>query len=137
MADQIEGKVAQILDEFTLIINVGQTKGVKPGMEFVVYAPGDDVTDPDTGASLGAWEVVKGRVVASHVQEKLTICHAASAKQEEDTSDPRTRTLSAAMIADHMRAKSGTQALNVNKAQLRGMPKTGPISVGDRVRCEA
>ena len=134
MADVIEGKVAKILDGFTLIINVGQSSGVTPGTQFIVYAQGDDVIDPDSGESLGAWEVVKGRVAATHVQEKLTICSAVVPRKAQSDQDPTTRTLSAAMIADHMRQKKASVALNVNKHQTEGMPKTGPISVGDSVR---
>ena len=135
MADVIEGKVAKILDEFTLIINVGSAQGVSAGMRFIIYATGDEIVDPDSGESLGKWEVVKGLLVASHVQEKLSICAAAPAKKAQE-SDPSTHTLSAAMIADHMRQKPENK-LNVNKGQIEGVPKVGPISVGDPVRSVA
>ena len=133
MADVIEGRVAKILDEYTLIINVGAAQGVWNGMRFVVFAQGDEVLDPDSGESLGRWEAVKGHVVASHVQDRLTVCTAAPAAKETDD-DPSTRTLSAAMIADHMRQANAEGKLVVNKGQIDGMPKTGPISVGDPVR---
>ena len=134
MGSVIEGKVAQILDEFTLILNVGRAQGVKEGMEFVIFAPGEEVTDPDTGESLGQWEMVKGHVVATHVQEKLCLCSAVQPRQEEDHTDPRTRTLSAALIAEHMPGQESLRPLNVNKSQIHGKPKAGPISVGDRAR---
>ncbi len=134
MASAVEGKVAQILDEFTLIINVGRAQGAREGMEFVVFSPGEEVADPDTGESLGQWEIVKGRVVATHVQDKLSICTAAPPPSEEDHTDPTTRTLSAALIAEHMPGQDKVRPLNVNKSQVHGMPKAGPISVGDRVR---
>ena len=134
MAEVIEGKVAKILDEYSLIINVGQADGVTPESKFVVYAQGDEVTDPDTGESLGRWEVVKGHIAASHVQERLTVCKAVGKKPEAPQSDPTTHTLSAAMIADHMRTDRAGSALNVNRSQIDGAPKVGPISVGDSVR---
>lgn len=133
MADVIEGKVAKILDESTLIINVGSTHGVQPKMTFIVYMPGDDVMDPDSGESLGHWEVVKGQIVAAHVQEKITIC-TAGLPEESEQGDPSTHTLSAAMIADHMRTGGSQHGLNVNRSQIEGMPQIGPISVGDPVR---
>lgn len=134
MSEVIEGKVAKILDESNLIINVGGSQGIQPGMRLIVFAPGDEVTDPDTGESLGTWEAVKGEIVANHVQERISICVAAPPAEKEDQTDPSTRTLSAAMIADHMRADSAQSRLNVNKGQIEGMPKVGPISVGDPVR---
>ena len=54
----IIGKVAKILDEVKVVINRGSKDGVKPGMRFVAYAEADEVTDPDTGESLGKWELV-------------------------------------------------------------------------------
>jgi len=40
--------------------------------EFVVYAEGEELTDPDTGESLGTLEIVRGRAYAKHVQKRLT-----------------------------------------------------------------
>jgi len=134
MSEAIEGKVAKILDGSNLIINVGSSHGVQPGLRLIVFAPGDEVVDPDTGESLGTWEAVKGEIVANHVQERISICGAAPPPEKEDQVDPSTRTLSAAMIADHMRTDSAQSRLNVNKGQIDGMPKVGPISVGDPVR---
>ena len=134
MSEVIEGKVAKILDESNLIISVGSSQGVQQGLPFIVFAPGDEVVDPDSGESLGTWEAVKGEIVANHVQERISICAAAPPTKKEDESDPTTRTLSAAMIADHMRAGGAQSKLNVNKGQIEGMPKVEPISVGDPVR---
>lgn len=133
MAGAVEAKVAKILDESTLIINAGTAHGVQPQMPFIVYAPGGEVVDPDSGESLGKWEAVKGQIIAVHVQERMTICTAAPPPEGKEV-DPTTRTLSAAMIADHMRTSGTQQRLNVNKSQVDGIPKVGPISVGDPVR---
>ena len=138
MAEPIEGKVAKILDEYSIVINVGRAQGVTTGMPFVIFAEGDDVADPDTGESIGKWELVKGRVSAVHVQERLTICQAQATAGEGEQSDPSTHTLSAAMIADHMRAgeraRDGAEKLDVNVSEVAGVPQAGPISVGDLVR---
>ena len=68
---QVKGKIAKIIDESTVILNVGAKDGVTSGMRFVIYEEGEEVQDPDTGDSLGAWEVVKGEVAAKHVQERI------------------------------------------------------------------
>jgi len=135
MAEPIEGKVAKILDEYTLIINVGAAQGVRPGMEFVVFAPGDEVVDPDSGESLGQWEAVKARLAVQHVQEKLTVCAPAAPQSKlAADDDPTTHTLSAAMIADHMRVGRSAGKINIDKSQMAGKPVLGPVSVGDSVR---
>lgn len=46
----------------TVFINAGALAGVEPGMEFVIYAPGEELIDPDTGISLGSEEVRKGKI---------------------------------------------------------------------------
>jgi hypothetical protein len=138
MAEPIEGKVARILDDQTLILNVGRANGVAQGMVFCVYAAVDDVTDPDSGESLGAWEAVKGYVQATHPQEKLTVCRAYTPRPRESTrpEDRGTHTLSAELVAVSM-LSGGPLAkgrLNVEKSQLAGMPEVGPIRVGDLAR---
>jgi hypothetical protein len=134
----IEGKVAKILDDKTLVLNVGRASGVTQGTVFCIYAPVDDVTDPDTGESLGAWEAVKGYVQATHPQERLTVCRSCTprAPQSDRAEDRGTHTLSSELVAVSMldggplaRAK-----LNVDRSQMAGMPEVGAITVGDLAR---
>ncbi|MBM4045428.1 MAG: hypothetical protein FJ279_09955 [Planctomycetes bacterium] len=138
MPTQITGKVAKILDEYNLIINVGREHGVTQGLGFVVFTEGEEVIDPDTRQPLAKWEIVKGRIVAAHVQDRITVCTAVPLTPEKNVRvDPSTRTLSAAMVRDHMRGEFGgarSEKLNVNRAQMSGMPELRPISIGDRVR---
>ena len=134
----IEGKVAQILSESLIVVNVGAARGVTAGMRFAVLTRGEEVTDPDTGKPLGRWEVPKGFVVATHVQDRLSTCEALAPERLADPGDPSTNVLSAALITHSMRpetwrAGSATK-LNVNRSQMAGMPSAGPISVGDPVR---
>ena len=139
MGQLIEGKVAQILSEDILIINVGSAAGVKVGMAFAVLAQGDEVKDPDTGDILGRWEVPKGCIRATHVQERISTCRGFSPElKSAESEDPSTRVLSAAMITHSMHPESwrgkGGARMNVNRSQVAGMPTIGPISVGDVVR---
>ncbi|HPD17807.1 MAG TPA: hypothetical protein PLE19_22955 [Planctomycetota bacterium] len=138
MAARVEGKVAKILDDQTLILNVGTSAGVAAGMVFSVFAPVEDVKDPDTGKSLGAWEAVKGYVQAAHPQEHLTVCrvYVPQARGESRPEDRGTHVLSAEMVEVSM-LRGGSQPkarLNVDRTQLSGLPEVGPIRVGDRVR---
>jgi hypothetical protein len=130
-----EGKVARILDDHTLVLNVGTAHGVAQGMVFCIFAPVEEVKDPDSGQSLGAWEAVKGYVQASHPQERLTVCRA-WAPERPSPEDRSAHVLSAEMIEVSM-LHGGSQPkarLNVDRAELAGMPEVGPIRVGDRAR---
>ena len=139
----ITGSVAKILDESNLVINRGEKDGVRTGMRFVVYAEVDEVTDPETGKSLGKWEVVKGRICALHVQEHLSVCRAGwpSAPGEGDGKGvkPSTHTLSGELVEASFSLKAGSPRaadakLDVDRSGVSGVPKAGPIKVGDRVR---
>lgn len=135
----IEGKIAKIIDEQHVVINVGRTQGVRDGMKFSVFALGDVVTDPENGAPLERWEIPKGTIIAAHVQEKISVCTSDAPEKKADPSvDPTTQTLSADMIyvskRREQRGEGAPGKLNVNRAQMDGMPEIGPISVGDLVR---
>lgn len=68
----IQTKVAKILNPTSVILAAGSDDGVKEGMEFVIYSLSETICDPETGEDLGQLELVKGRVYAVHVQDKLT-----------------------------------------------------------------
>lgn len=69
----IEGKVAKIIDDTDVVVNVGEEDGVERDMEFIVYEVGEVIEDPDTGEALGNVEHVKARVKPKHIQEKITV----------------------------------------------------------------
>lgn len=69
----IEGKVAAILNERDLVINRGSDAGVKEGMKFKVIEPQFPITDPDTGASLGAVSREKIRVRIIEAQPRFSV----------------------------------------------------------------
>ncbi|MFT4200129.1 hypothetical protein [Gordonia sp. (in: high G+C Gram-positive bacteria)] len=73
---QIEGQVAKIDDEYTVVINRGKIHGVTPGMIFAIY---DDETeavrDPETDESLDV-PIEKLRVKVFDVFSKA--CRAAT-----------------------------------------------------------
>ena len=75
----IETTIAKIIDETRVVLAAGKEQGVREGMEFVIYGLGPEVFDPETKQSLGQLELVKGRVIASYVQDK--ICTARTRRQ--------------------------------------------------------
>ena len=43
--DLIEGKIAKIVNRFSVVINRGYEHGVKDGMRFVIFVEGDEIKD--------------------------------------------------------------------------------------------
>lgn len=129
MSDVIKGKIAKIVDEYSVILNIGSNHGVLPKMIFDIYDLGDEIKDPDTGESLGKWEIVKGRVMVKHVQEKLSFATVLPREKKK-----KGTTLSAQMAAVSMQRKHKEDSLRVKTNQISGMPKIKPISVGDHVK---
>lgn len=65
-------KVAQVIDEYTVVINIGSQEAVTVGDDFILYRMGEEIFDPDTKESLGFFEEVIGRGAVTHVQERIS-----------------------------------------------------------------
>lgn len=78
MADNtplLQGKVAKILTEREVVINIGSVQGVKKGMRFAILAATpEEISDPETGEVLDVVDRPKVFVQATEVREKITIC---------------------------------------------------------------
>jgi hypothetical protein len=73
MAKPIEGSVARLEDQYTLIVNRGSEHGVEDGMEFAVMADnGDPIIDPETGEVIGELPTEKLRVRVFDVHPKYS-----------------------------------------------------------------
>jgi len=81
----IEGKVAEVLDKYSLAANIGQGEGVEPGMKFEVYEEGPMVTDPETGEELGKPETVKARLTVKSVKQKMSILETGTTTVKQQT----------------------------------------------------
>ena len=135
MSTPIEGKVAAIIDDTTLVLNVGSDQGVQEGMAFAIFALHGEIEDPDSGQSLGRWEAVKARVIATHVQERLCTVRAPVIGEAPVVGD--TRPLSAMMVEHSVARATGQeqwQRLEVRGGDVRGRPQNQPIAVGDGAR---
>ena len=69
----LKGKVVKKVDEYSIVVNLGETDGVKEEMEFVIYVEGDEIEDPDTDEKLGVMEYPKARVKPAHIMEKMSV----------------------------------------------------------------
>lgn len=72
MEKSIVGKVVRVLDEYTIVINLGVKDGVTESDRYLIYNLGDEIIEPDTNESLGRLELVCGEGRPIHIQEKLT-----------------------------------------------------------------
>lgn len=97
---EFPGRVAEVLDEYRFVLNRGRRDGVHESDRFVVYSLGEEITDPETGDSLGHLEITKGTAEVIHVQEKMSTLISADTKQKrvQDIfsamgSEPRTKTV--------------------------------------------
>lgn len=74
MAEPISGKVARILNDRDIALNIGSDQGVEIGMFFdVLDTAGEEIRDPETNELLGSVDRVKVRVKVTRVQEKLSV----------------------------------------------------------------
>jgi hypothetical protein len=71
----IEGKVAGVVTERELAINIGESNGVQVGMRFkVLSGKPAEVRDPETNEVLGYVDQVKVRVKVTSVEARFSIC---------------------------------------------------------------
>lgn len=71
---RIEGKVAAILNERELAINLGAKAGVKEGMKFEVLDPEPvQIVDPDTREPIGVIDKLKIKVKVIELQDRASI----------------------------------------------------------------
>ncbi len=80
LVDQVSAEVANIpwsakivkAEGGMIYINAGVSSNLQPGMKFLVYRAGEELTDPDTGESLGKEESLAGEVMLTQVLEKMS-----------------------------------------------------------------
>lgn len=128
--DAITGRIVRILDDHTVMLNVGSDAGVEGPMRFAIYTPYDTVTDPETGEDLGRYRRRKGAVVVQEIAPRFCVA-AAPAVTEEIVEEiggilgfgsGRTK-----------RTKVQRRELNVEYGQVRGLPTGDTVRVGDIV----
>jgi len=73
MENKIEGKIAAILDDKTVVINRGSSSGVNEGDKFHIYSEVGPFEDPDSGKELGVHRRIIGSVVVDTVEDKFCI----------------------------------------------------------------
>jgi hypothetical protein len=67
------GRVIRILDEQSLVINLGLDAGINSGDEFDVLGKSETIIDPETNEELGDFFYTKVRLEAIDVQPRYSI----------------------------------------------------------------
>lgn len=126
----IEGRIIRIVDERTLVANIGIEQGVAVGQEFVVIQAIEEVIDPQTNESLGVWEMIKARVVAVHVQPRLTTLMPVPDEKQQ------TAVLSERMAWGPHGAPVGSEevSLAIDRTSMSGRRRPDVIRIGDTIR---
>ena len=83
-AGGVEGKLVRV-EGTKAYFNIGSSSGIKVGDKFNVFAVGEALVDPDTGAKLGAEEKQTGSCSVSEVQEKFAIATCTGIARAKDT----------------------------------------------------
>lgn len=73
MSEYLEGKIAAILDDKTVVINKGSSNGVVKNDKFYIYSEIGPFVDPESGEELGAHKKILGSVVVDTVEDKFCI----------------------------------------------------------------
>ena len=67
-------KIVKIIDEYAVVVNAGSNSFIKENDTLEVYQPGQEVTDPETGESLGTLDFVKAKLRVTDVFPKMCVC---------------------------------------------------------------
>lgn len=69
----IEGKIADIVDEYTVVVNIGSDDGVKNTHRYGVYTESDPIEDPETGEELGKIEHKVAEIKPVDINEEYSV----------------------------------------------------------------
>lgn len=128
----LRGKIAAILDDQRLIIGLGMEDGVCLGDQFVIYENGADIHHPDTHEILGKLELVKAKVEAVHVQERISLVMPV---QKESTTQSTVLSATLAQTSSGSATDIYRDHLYVKKDQIIGVPQiNASIQVGNLIR---
>ena len=77
------GLVVKVIDDFKLVINLGEEDNILIGDKFLVYyLSEEDIIDPENNKSLGKLEYVVGKGKVIHTQQKMSTIESIEEKIE-------------------------------------------------------
>lgn len=67
-------KIVKIISEYKVVVNAGSMNFISEDDTLEVYQPGQEVTDPETGESLGTLDFIKAKLRVVDVFPKMCVC---------------------------------------------------------------
>lgn len=129
MPERYFGKVVKIIDSFTIVIDKGEEHGVKKDSIFLVVGIGDEIVDPDTNAVLERLEIVRGCVIATHVQQKITTLKSNEyIKLKEIKEIKTTRSGGGGLLGSLMQGHETSEIIRPGEMRLKEIEK---VQLGD------
>lgn len=116
-------KVIKILDNYSILINYGRTKGATVGENVQIVEIGPEIIDPDSGESLGTLDHIKDVLQIQEVFDEFSICNKRIQINFTAFVDPFKQT----------EKIYSEQELLVNKEQITKIqrPQSNTINLGD------
>lgn len=116
-------KIVKIINEYKVVVNAGANHQIREDDCLEVFAPGEEIIDPDTNLSLGTLDLIKAKLRVVDVLPQMCIC--------EDRDGYSERTISVDFLTYKRK-----NALNVDAREISGGFENIPrkIHVGDLVR---
>ena len=131
----LEGKVIRIINDKTILINLGSEEGVKIGTKFAIIGPGEEIIEPETGKSLGPIMLEKARVVVRQVEPEFCRASTPIRTVKYPTSMDRMAELYASMAGLAGRTVRQQDSLPVDESDIHPLTEeASKVKVGDSVR---
>lgn len=129
-----EIKVIKILTEYAILINAGSEDGITKESVFDVIGNEEQITDPESGESLGQYYVVKATVKVRTLFSKISECININIQPEIKAVD----LLTAATRAPFIISPERIMKLNVDRDQISNLAQSEePIRIGDKIVLKA
>lgn len=88
MKDKYIGKVIKVIDDYTVVINLGsENSTIKDGDKFLIVGLGDVISDPDTGEELEQLEIIRGKANVIHIQSKISTIESFEYEKSHDVKE--------------------------------------------------
>lgn len=139
MDDKITGRIIKIVDEYTVIVNIGKENGISFGDYLKVKSEGIEIKDPETGDILGKYGETKARLKVKDVYDKFSICKNSETIKKEvpiPNSNWLENAITANSKANYKRpteTKTYLRKLNVNSSEIEEIAIDSVIKIGDEV----
>lgn len=131
MSSRYIATVINILDNYTIVVNIGADDGVKNGQEFLVVGIGELLRDPNTGEPLEQLEIVRGRVQVTHVQKKITTLRSCDFIRENEKREiTRVRSSGGGLLTLTMPQETTTESIVPAVERLRQLHG---VQLGDQL----